>query len=81
MAPTPAPPKMNQKDHYATLEINRDATAKGIKDAYRKLALKCHPDHGGSNAAMQNVRSSSMNKGFQIDTDGSLGHCSVRRVE
>ncbi len=31
-------------DHYATLGIARDATEADIKKAYRKEALKWHPD-------------------------------------
>jgi molecular chaperone DnaJ len=35
---------MQKEDYYATLGISKDATAKEIKKAYRKLALKHHPD-------------------------------------
>lgn len=32
------------QDYYAVLDVPRDATADDIKKAYRKLALKWHPD-------------------------------------
>ncbi len=37
------------KDPYAILEVARDATLEDIKKAYRKAALKTHPDKAGGN--------------------------------
>jgi len=31
-------------DYYAALELSRNATTQEVKQAYRKLALKWHPD-------------------------------------
>ena len=35
---------MAEKDYYKTLEVNKNATPDEIKKAFRKLALKHHPD-------------------------------------
>lgn len=42
-------------DLYAALRVKKTATAAEIKAAYRALALKHHPDHGGSEAEFKRL--------------------------
>ncbi len=41
----------NLKDHYKTLEINDEATISEIKESYKRLAQKYHPDSNKSSSS------------------------------
>ena len=42
-------------DYYSTLGVARNATDDDIKKAYRKLAMKHHPDRGGDEATFKRI--------------------------
>ena len=44
---------MAQKDYYKSLGVGKEASAGDIKKAYRKLALKYHPDHAAGDKAKE----------------------------
>jgi DnaJ-class molecular chaperone with C-terminal Zn finger domain len=49
---------MEFKDYYATLGVNKGSTEKEIKQAFRKLARKHHPDvNPGDKARSRSSRS------------------------
>lgn len=69
-------------DYYDILGVNKNASAEEIKKAYRKLALKYHPDHAkGDKASEEKFKKiseayavlSDKDKRKQYDTFGSEG--------
>jgi curved DNA-binding protein len=70
------------EDYYKILGVNRNASAADIKKAYRKLAMKYHPDHAkGDKAAEEKFKKiseayavlSDKEKRQEYDTFGSEG--------
>ena len=45
-----------KRDYYEVLGLARDADAKAIRDAFRQLALKHHPDRDKSQGAEERFK-------------------------
>ncbi len=56
-----------KKDYYEILEISKGASAEEIKKAYRKLALKWHPDKNKSSGAEEKFKE--INEAYEILSD------------
>ncbi|MBA3947448.1 MAG: J domain-containing protein [Herpetosiphonaceae bacterium] len=59
---------MDVKDYYATLGVDRKASADDIKKAYRKLARKYHPDINPGNAQAE-AKFKEINEAYEVLSD------------
>jgi hypothetical protein len=53
--PPPAKPKPKAVDPYVTLHLLPSAPPEVVKAVYKVLAMKHHPDHGGSEETMKRL--------------------------
>ena len=49
------------KDYYKILGVEKNATQDELKKAFRKLAMKHHPDKGGDEAKFKEI-----NEAYQV---------------
>ncbi|XP_076758100.1 dnaJ homolog subfamily B member 6-B isoform X3 [Xylocopa sonorina] len=56
-------------DYYKVLEVQRTATSGDIKKAYRKLALKWHPDKNPENLEEANKRFKEISEAYEVLID------------
>ena len=59
---------MEYKDYYKVLGVERNASKDEIKRAYRKLALKTHPDRNPGNAKAEE-QFKEINEAYQVLSD------------
>src|SRR5207247_1854790 len=61
--------KGNQRDYYEVLGIARTAAVDEIKSAYRKAALKWHPDRNPENKSEAEVKFRECNEAYSVVSD------------
>ncbi|MBW6401496.1 molecular chaperone DnaJ [Roseomonas sp. HJA6] len=60
---------MSKRDYYEVLGVGRDADEDGLKKAYRKLAMKYHPDRNQGDAEAE-IRFKEVSEAYEILKDG-----------
>jgi molecular chaperone DnaJ len=61
--------KGNQRDYYEVLAVSRTAAVDEIKSAYRKAALKWHPDRSPENKAEAEVKFRECTEAYSVLSD------------
>ena len=57
------------KDYYSILEIDKNADKNTIKNAYKKLALKYHPDKNTDNKQQAEEKFKEISEAYEILSD------------
>eukprot|EP00736_Rhodelphis_marinus_P012029 Rmarinus@m.25909 len=57
------------RNYYEILGVSRDADADAIKKAYRKLAIKWHPDKNPDNQEMASAKFKDISEAYEVLSD------------
>ena len=60
---------MSNTDYYDVLNISKDADINTIKKAYKKLAIKWHPDKNKDNKQEAETKFKSISEAYQVLSD------------
>eukprot|EP00906_Rhabdomonas_costata_P010656 RCo014992 len=64
-----APSDLNAEDYYTVLGVSRDASEQEISKAYKKLALKWHPDKNPDNRAAAEANFKKVSEAYDVLRD------------
>jgi len=64
---------MSDPNHYKTLQISNKASQREIKNAYRRLAKRFHPDSQGEKANHEQIVQ--LNAAYEVLKDSQLRRC------
>ena len=59
---------MEKKDYYELLEVSRDCNGDDLKKAYRKLAMKYHPDRNPNDKSAE-AKFKEINEAYEVLKD------------
>ena len=75
---------MSKRDYYEVLGVSKNASEAEIKKAYRRLAMKFHPDRNKEDTQQAEVRFKEVKEAYEILSDGQkrsaydqFGHAGV----
>ena len=74
---------MDKQDYYELLDVPRDASDRDIKKAYRRLAMKYHPDRNPDDKEAE-LKFKEINEAYEVLSDAQkkaaydqFGHAGV----
>lgn len=62
-------------DYYKVLQVERGASDDELKKAYRKLAMKWHPDKNPSNKKEAEAKFKQISEAYEVRAPASWPHC------